>query len=636
VVGRRGGVGAVAFGVSTPAVVLLVLLLRLPFLHQAVQGDDPYYLYGAEHALIDPLHPTQAQYFFQGEFVDMRGHPHGPMNSWILAAPMALLGGVREVPFHTFYIVFSLVAALSMLSLARRFCNRPLLATLLFMAVPAFVVNGTSFEADLPFLALWMLAIALFVTAVDRNSPAALAGSAIAAALAALTAYQAIFLIPVCGLYLFERRRQWTAGWIALLAAPLAIALWQLFERTSSGEFPAAILIGYMQSHRLQVPGNKLRSAAALIVHSGWIVCPLILLAAFLKGPSKWRWILAAAAAGSAALYDPNPLFWFSFGCGILLLASCIGRGFLGTWILVFFAGGAIIFFAGSARYLLPIAAPVAILVVRECSKPVLVTGLALQMALSLGLAMVNSQHWDAYRQFSTSLAREVDGHRVWVNAEWGLRWYLELEGALPLPRDRNLQPNEIVVTSELALPLPTNAPLSPLAETEIRPRIPLRTVSLDRRSAYSSASNVGLLPFEISTGPIDRVKAQIVLERKPQLTSIKPVDPLAATQIVSGLYPDGWMTDQATILLKRPPLPAPLRAEIYIPPQAPGRHVRMLVDGQLVAEETFAGPGSYAITVPATGGPSTATVTLTVDQTFSAPQDQRKLGILILAIGFR
>ena len=34
--------------------------------------------------------------------------------------------------------------------------------TLLFIAVPTFVVNGNSFETDLPFLALWMASVALY------------------------------------------------------------------------------------------------------------------------------------------------------------------------------------------------------------------------------------------------------------------------------------------------------------------------------------------------------------------------------------------------------------------------------------------------------------------------------------------
>src|SRR6202041_630319 len=170
---------------------------------------DPYYLYGAEHALIDPLHPSSARYIFQGDLVDMRGHPHPPLNSWILAVPLAVLGDVREAPFHFFYILFSLIAALAMWSLARRFCERPLLATLVFVAVPAFVVNGTSFEADLPFLAWWMLAMAMFVKAVDEESVGALGASSAAAALAGMVAYQAILLTPILAVYLLQKRSKW-------------------------------------------------------------------------------------------------------------------------------------------------------------------------------------------------------------------------------------------------------------------------------------------------------------------------------------------------------------------------------------------------------------------------------------------
>jgi len=613
-------------------IVLIVIALRLPFLNQAIQGDDPYYIYGAEHTQMDPLHPTHAKYLFQGDLVDMRGHPHGPLNSWLLAAPLAVFGDVRERPFHLLYVLWSLIAALSMWSLARRFCDQPLWATLLFLAVPAFVVNGNSLEADLPFLALWMLAMAWFVKAVDENSRAALWGSAAAGALTGLAAYQAILLPPILAVYLLQKRRGWRMAWIALLAAPAAIGAWQIYELATSGVLPASMLLEYMRSYHLQAQPNKLRSAVALIVHSAWIVSPLLVL--FLRGP-RWKWIVAAIAAGAGAFYDPNALFWFSLGCGVLLLASAIGRGFLTAWIFIFFAGAAVVFFAGSARYLLPMAAPVAILAARDCRPALLGAGFALQMALSMGFAMVNYQHWDAYRQFARSIQSEVDHRRVWINGEWGLRYYLESEGALAMPGGQVLQPGEMVVTSDLALPLQTRALLAPIAQREIRPALPLRIISLDGRSAYSHADS-GLLPFEISRGPIDRIHEAIVVERKPQLTSIDPTDPNAAAQIVAGIYaPDKWMAEEATVVLKRPEQVTPLRVAIFIPQQAPARHLKMLVDGQLAAEESFANPGAYTIAVPGGGFPAEITVTLMVDKTFFAPGDRRKLGVVVTRIGF-
>jgi hypothetical protein len=625
---------------QTLAIIALVILLRLPFLNQPIQGDDVDYLYGAEHAQIDPLHPLDTHYVFSGDVVDMRGHSHGPVNSWVLAVLIAALGDVREVPFHLAYTLFSIIAALAMWSLARRFSERPFIATLLFLAVPAFVVNGNSLEADLPFLAFWMASVALFVRAVDGKSAGALAGSAAMAALAGLTAYQAILLTPVLAVYLFERRRTWYPAWTVLLAAPAAIALWQLWEWSTRGALPAAVLLGYMRSYSFNKTSNTIRSAVALVVHSGWIVSPILVIAAFFSTKDKWRLVAAIAAALAAAFYDPNPLFWISVGCGVLvltwLIVEALRRDFLAAWAVIFFAGALLIFFAGSARYLLPIAAPVAILAARASpSSRWLAAGFALQMILSLGLATANYQHWDGYRQFAKTLAPDADQHRVWVDAEWGLRYYLESEGALPLSRDQVPQPGDTVVSSALAHAVTMNATAAQESAADIVPSIPLRLISLSHRSAYSSAAG-GLLPFEISNGPVDRVRADTIVDRKPVLSYLKPQDPQASAHILSGLFPDGWSSERASVLLKTPEKAASVEVVLYIPPAAPARHVQLLVDGRLIAEDTFAGAGSYKLTAPIQLSNPTATVTVAVDKTFSAPGDRRQLGVVITGLGFR
>lgn len=623
----------------TLAIIALVILLRLPFLNQAIQGDDVDYLYGAEHAQIDPLHPLNTRYMFSGDMVDMRGHSHGPMNPWILAILLAAVGDVHEVPFHLVYTLFSIIAALAMWSLARRFCERPFVATLLFIAVPAFVVNGNSFEADLPFLAFWMASVALFVKAVDDDSLAALAGSALVGAVAGLTAYQAILLTPVLAVYLLQRRRAWYLAWIVTLSAPLAIALWQVWEWRTRGALPAAVLLGYMRSYSFNKTSNTMRSAVALVVHSGWIVSPILVVAAFWPKATKWRWFLAAAAMLAAAIYDVDPLFWLSVGCGVLLLTwlveESLRRDFLAAWAVVFFAGALLIFFAGSARYLLPIAAPVSILAARRSPPQWLTAGFALQMILSLGLATANYQHWDGYRQFAKTLAPDAAQSRVWVDAEWGLRYYLESEGALPLSRNQVIQTGDTVVSSALAHAVTINAPVAQVNAAEISPSIPLRLISLSRRSAYSSAAG-GLLPFEISRGPVDRVRADIVIDRNPVLSYLDPKDSQAPAHILSGLFPDGWMSERASVLLKTPEKVNSAEVVFFIPSNAPARHLQLLVDGQLVADETFSGPGPYKLAVPLNFSSPTATVTIAVDKTFTAPGDRRNLGVVITGIGFR
>jgi hypothetical protein len=586
---------------SALLIVALILLIRLPFLNQAVQGDDVYYIASAEHAQIDPLHPNHTHYLFQGRTVDFRGHPHPPLDAWCLAALIAIFGEIREVPFHAAYIVFSLIAALSMYSLARRFSPHPLWATLLFIAVPAFVINGNSFESDIPFLAFWMAGIAAFIHGHDRDNKKLLTLSAACLALASLAAPQAVFAIPILAIY--ARRR-----WLVLAAPLVAIAAWQTFEFLTSGQFPFAIAAGYQQSYGLQRIAAKLRNATSLSIHLLYLLAPLPLLST----------------------------------CGALQPIPPRDTRFLTAWIAIFFLGAVAVFPAGSARYLLPLAAPIAILVSR-LPQPILGTLFTLQLTLSLLLATVNYQHWDAYRQFARSLSTEAQHRRVWVNADWGLRYYLELEGALPVRENQPLPPGDLLVSSELALPVPYNhggSTLVPIATREIRPAIPLRLIGLETRSAYSS-DDKGFFPFGISRGLIDRVHADILKERVPTRDNILMNAPDADDQILTGIYPRDnqqwrWMAKQSSIVLKTPSTPTPIHVALYIPDTVPARTVTISLDNKPILTRTFPAPGLYTIvTAPQHPVTPTTVLTIDVDKTISTPADIRELGIILTEAGF-
>jgi hypothetical protein len=163
----------------------------------------------------------------------------------------------------------------------------------------------------------------------------------------------------------------------------------------------------------------------------------------------------------------------------------------------------------------------------------------------------------------------------------------------------------------------------------------------MEARSGYSTASK-GLRPFDISRAPIDIVRAQMVLDRHPTLAYIPMNAPEARDQIVSGLYDvEGgawrWMSGSATVLLKSPAQAMPIEATLAIPDAAPARHAELLLDGRVVAAQTYTGPGSYTLKSAAqTPAGPTATVTLTIDRTFSVPGDRRELGVIVSAIGFK
>jgi len=613
-------------------IALVVLALRLPFLYQALQGDDILYLTEAAHAQIEPLHPKHTEYVFMGRDIDMRGQSHPPLNAWFLALLLAVTQDVSEIPFHAAYILFSLLAACSALILARRFSPRPMLATLLFLATPAFVINGTSLESDIPFVALWLASIALYVTAVDRASQPLLLASCLAMTLAALTAYQSILLVPILLLYGWKWRPARAAAFM-----PLAVLIaWQIFERISTGALPAGVLANYMTTYGFQALAQKLKSAVALTGHLAWLVFPVLSLPALGTLPF----------AIGAAFYDFNPLFWGSIAIGIGILIECSKRwrDFLAQWVLIFFAGALVIFFAGSARYLLPIALPIAILATQRAGLRLLQVSLACGFALSLTLAAVNYQHWDGYRQFARTIHSDVQSKRVWINGEWGLRYYLESDGGLPLRHGQAIHPGEIVASSKLGYPIAFTTGggvLAPIAERTITSAIPLRLVALQGRSAYSTTM-LGLRPFDISLAPIDQLSADLMIERKPTLTNL-PMNALEATQqIISGIYQLEndqwrWMSQSATILLKPPDHAAPVTVSFTIPDASPARHVTIALNDHTIASQTYSAPGAYSLSSPALkpDGDS-ARLTVTVDKSFSGPGDSRELGIILTEAGFK
>jgi len=578
----------------------LVLLLRLPFLNYAVQGDDPVYLAEATHALIEPLHPDHTPYVFHGREFDLRGLTHPPLDGWILAGLLAVFGSVKEVPFHAAYVGFSLLAAAAMWSLARRFCAQPVWATLLFLAVPVFVVNGNSFETDVPFAAFWMSAIALFCA--GRLAPAALAMVA-----ASLLGFQALFLTPILAVHVWLFHRRDRARWFTILVPGLVFVAWQMFERLSTGAMPAGVLGGYLTIY--QTGRIKLVNTLALAVHSWFLVCPILVPGAFLLA---WR------------------------------RRSEPGTRFLLAWIGIFFACALVVFFAGSARYLLPMAAPVAILAAGLRPRW-LALGFGLQMALSLGLAVINYQHWDAYRAYAASLGPVIENHRVWVDDEWGLRHYMQDRGALPLQKTTRLRAGDIIVSSQLSHAVEVSARLAPAAPTlEIRPAIPLRIIGLESHSGFSSAALDRLWPFGFSSGVIDRVRADRVVERHPTLCYFAMNAAEAADHIVSGIYDlennnFRWMSGSAVVTLKSPSTAARLQVEFRIPEHSPARRVTLLLDGRLVASQAYTGPGAYTLaSAPVLPAGAEAMVQIEVDKTFSAPPDVRELGIVVLGVGFR
>ena len=91
-------------------------------------------------------------------------------------------------------------------------------------------------------------------------------------------------------------------------------------------------------------------------------------------------------------------------------------------------------------------------------------------------------------------------------------------------------------------------------------------------------------------------------------------------------------------MLLKKPDQPLPLKVTLFIPAKAPARTVRIVVDGAVLAEETFPAPGAYTLSTatPYNAAHDPVTMQIQVDRTFTSPPDTRQLGVVLSAVGFQ
>lgn len=592
---------------------LFVFLTKLPFIAHPVQGDDLYYLYGAMHAQIDPLHPHHAKYVFQGREVEMRGHPHPPLNAAILGGILAAAGDVIEPVFHGVYLLLSIACAISVYFIALKYATRPLLASLLFLATPVFWTSGTSLESDIPFLACATAGIALFVHGRET-------WAMIPLFLSGLAAYQSVALIPILW---FLRR-----GYLQSCAPALGVVSYQLFERITSGAFPVAVATGYFNEYGLQRLQAKLLNAAALTGHLAWLAGP-----AAVFEPS---WTLLTAVP--AAFFDWNPLFWASFALGVLILWKV--DGFLGWWIRIFFAAAIVLFFAGSARYLLPIAPAVCIWASNRISENRLTIAIAVQMMLAGLLAVTNYQHWQGYQRFVAGLAPQIKAaldanHRVWIDGEWGLRFYAEAVGGLPLKQNQEFRPGDLLLKQELGSGPMRTGMLQPIATRTIDPVLPFRLIGLHTKSGWSTVS-LGVRSFDLTYAPIDTVTAYTVIDRIPVLSYLPMNASEADIQILNGMFPleenrYRWMGKRASILLK--PKEGPLEVVAYASKPV---ELTIKVDGREVKREHLT-EGLHTITTqPIHPTGSSVLLALECDRTTTAPGDTRELGLILQSVGIK
>ncbi|MHB1002466.1 MAG: glycosyltransferase family 39 protein [Thermoleophilia bacterium] len=547
--GRRPEGARTTLALRLAVIVLFALAVTIPFINQAFHIDDAIFWDFARYNLESPFSLHLPDYRMMGESFSEWRDTHPPVDALYLALLMRLTGSEAAAPLHAGFIIFPAVAGIAMFFLGRRFTRNAVLAALLLLATPVVMVLSHSLMADVPMMAVWLAATALYVYGVDRDDGRLLALSGLAAALAVMTGYQALALVVLLPAYPAFLGRLSPRN-LAPLLIPLAVfGLYALASLAQYGELPR-----FSHSRGTSFRSEHLLDRIeGLLLHTGGVsLFPLALAAAF--SLRRKRYLALPLVAGAAValgllryrdggLTVAAAVFYISFlaAAGMMLTGVVsetviqfnnarkrrpvdTGFLFLAFWLLSLAAMIIILLPHVSAKYILAFIAPIVLITLRELELGLtsarwfqVLAGGMLVLTLGTGtlLSIADYRLADGYREFAASVkGRYETPGTVWFVGEWGFRHYMEAEGYRYLTTtDASPAPGDLIISPSVA-----DWPLAPslgnrveqLETVEIGWTVPLRLMSFEAEAGFYG-TNWGLLPYALDDVPVESFEVLLV-----------------------------------------------------------------------------------------------------------------------------
>lgn len=474
-------------------VILVALCITLPFITKAFHLDDTFFVRLAQEKLTHPLALGLPDHGFEGNLFTLYLDTHPPLLTSYLSLLIRIFGGASEVGLHLGFVIFPVLAGISMFFLGRRFTGNPLLSALLLITTPGFMVMSQSVMTDTPVLAFWLAAIAAYVYGLDHDDRRLLVTSGVFIGLAICTTYQSVSLLPLLFLYALLARRITIKNMLPLIAGLAVITAFIIYYYAVTGG-PPRLSYGIGLTYAPWFMAEKVLSSISTI--GGATVFPLIIAAGMLKGKKDYLTYVTllavllvyylvkvtpgqysvAAAILQALFYSAGLLALYRFANMGLDAAFAKKRTvsdsdnvFLVLWIAGVLFYTIILLPYSSTRYLLALFPPIVLLFVKYAQGVILqqddagkssyetineksstgkgsrwkffaIAAIACTAAAGFAVSIADYQLADVYRSFANDYAQELGtgGHQVWFAGEFGLRYYLEENGGRYLTRDDN------------------------------------------------------------------------------------------------------------------------------------------------------------------------------------------------------
>ncbi len=529
-----------------PYVVIVMLLLAGvgPFMNKAVHIDDPLFVWAAAQIQKDPLHFYSFTVNWFGSVMPMTlATCNPPLTSYGLGLVRQFFG-TGELALHGALLLVAFSAAAGVYRLAGNWCAWPLLATVLTMVTPVFLVSTTNIMCDIPMLAAWIWTVVCWEHALKTGHRRWYLLAMALAGLSVLTKYSAMTLLPLLPLLGGLHRRK-LGPWLLWLLVPLGMmGLYELFTSQIYGQGLISAAAAYANQYRYFLTGGWPGKTVIGLVYLGGCLLPATLLApllwrrrAFLGGALLLVGIAAVIlvllqigampgfpTSGEArAWVQVEMILMLAGGLHVLVLSGVelwrqrdVVTTMAALWIGSGFLFAAVLNWTVSSRSLLPLVAPVAILIVRrlertpapEWKPQLLLLALVVSGLSSLGVSWADAELADSGRTAARQIAGEYAPApaRLWFEGHCAFQYYLEPLGGQAVDYGNSLlQAGDVLVVpgnnSNLLNP-PADA-----VELLATPGFPisswLTTVSAELGSGFYGAG--GCLPFVIAPVPAEK-----------------------------------------------------------------------------------------------------------------------------------
>lgn len=447
----------------------LTLACLLPFLGKAFHVDDTLFVWAAQHIVTHPLDPYGFHVFWDTTDLPMWMVTKNPPLASYYGALIGRVAGWSERAFHFAFLLPALTVILGTYHLARRFTRIPLVAALAALLTPGFVVSSTNVMCDTMMLAIWILAIILWLEGLDPIKPLLLTAAGLMIGVCALTKYFGAALILLLLAYSIARQRR-LGRWLWFLFIPIVILtgyqfwghalygrglLWVAGQYavvwgagasrlanvvvglsfTGGCAITALAFIPVLWPRKWIVAGVFLGGLAGLSAALGWVQLP-----SSDAAQEQWTWVsvqLAFYVLGGVSILALAVVDWWKRRDADSLL---LGLWILGTFVFVAFMNWTI-----NARSVLPLIPAVGILLARRIetlevkSKKWFLAKLALPLAvsglLSVWIASGDAEMANSARLAATLISRttQKESGRVIFQGHWGFQYYMESLGFSPL-----------------------------------------------------------------------------------------------------------------------------------------------------------------------------------------------------------